>query len=71
MKKGDYVAWKWANGIAEGRVKAVHHERTEITSNGKQITRNGSNDNPALIIEHKSGNDVLKLTSEVQKTNKD
>lgn len=70
MQKGDYVAWKWANGIAEGKVKSVHEERTEIMSKGKRIARNGTKDNPAIIIEHKSGNDVLKLVSEIQETKK-
>jgi Hypervirulence associated proteins TUDOR domain len=62
------VAWQWGTGIAEGRVVSVHHERTTITSKGKQIVRNGSADNPALVIEHTSGSTVLKLQSEVQET---
>lgn len=62
------MAWKWGNGIAQGVVKAVSHERLEIISKGKKIVRNGSPDNPALIIDHDSGNTVLKLTSEVQTT---
>lgn len=68
IKVGDHVAWQWANGLAQGVVSGVHHERVQITSKGKHITRNGSADNPALIIEHSSGNKVLKLQSEVQKT---
>ena len=68
MKPGDSVAWRWGSGLAEGTVKSVHRETVTIESKGKTITRHGSDDNPAVIIEHKSGNDVLKLTSEVQKT---
>ena len=68
MKSGDHIAWKYASGLAEGVVKSVHTEPIEITSKGKHIKRNGTTDNPALVIEHKSGNDVLKLESEVQKT---
>lgn len=71
MKAGDSVAWEWGNGLAEGTVKSVHNQRISIESKGKTITRNGSDDNPAIVIAHKSGNDVLKLSSEVQKTNKD
>jgi hypothetical protein len=70
MKPGDYVAWKWGNGLAEGVVKSVHAEPTETVSKGTHVKRNGSVDNPAIIIEHKSGNDVLKLASEVQNTQK-
>ena len=68
MKIGDHVAWKYANGIAEGKIESVHSEPTQIISKGKRIKRNGSRENPALIIVHKSGNDVLKLLSEVQRT---
>ncbi len=68
MKKGDHVAWQWGNGVAEGVVEEVCTERTEIQSRNKKITRNGSSDNPALIINHASGNKVLKLASEVTKT---
>lgn len=65
---GDAVAWQWANGIAEGTVREVKPERTTIESKGKTIVRNGTPDNPALIIDHASGKPVLKLTSEVQRT---
>lgn len=68
MKPGEYVAWKWGNGVAEGKVKSVHYEPVTIESKGKQIKRKGSADNPAIVIEHRSGNDVIKLTSELQKT---
>lgn len=68
MKPGDYVVWRWGNGLAHGLIKTVHTETTTITSKGKLIKRNGSPENPALIIAHTSGNDVIKLASEVQKT---
>lgn len=68
MKKGDPVAWRWGNGLAEGTVKSVHTEPTTIQSKGKSVKRNGTADNPAVVIQHKSGNDVLKLASEIQKT---
>lgn len=69
MEIGDQVAWKWANGIAEGQVMSIHTERTEIISKGKRVVRNGSASNPALLIMHTSGTKVLKLQSEVQLTN--
>lgn len=71
MKPGDHVAWQWGNGLAQGIVKSVHHEPTTIQSKGKSVKRNGTQDNPAIVIEHKSGNDVIKLSSELQKTNKE
>ena len=69
MKKievGDIVAWKWANGIAEGVVEDIIYDKTSIESKGSIVTRKGSLDNPAVIISHKSGNLVLKLQSELQ-----
>jgi hypothetical protein len=71
MKPGDHVAWQWGNGLAQGVIKSIHTETKEITSKGKSVTRHGSENNPAIVISHKSGNDVLKLQSEIQKTSKD
>lgn len=66
IKTGDKVTWKWGNGSAEGVVKSVHEESKTITTDGKEITRNGTTDNPAVVIEPSSGNKVLKLVSELQ-----
>jgi hypothetical protein len=68
MKVNDHVGWTWGNGIAEGVIIEISLKRTEIISKGKKIVRNGTKDNPAIIISHKSGNKVLKLQSEIQKT---
>lgn len=68
FKAGDHVAWQWAGGLAQGMVRDVQPTRTEIVSKGKTIVRNGTADNPALVIDHQSGSPVLKLASEVQKT---
>ena len=68
---GDSIAWRWGNGLAEGTVKSIYNEPTTIESRGKLVKRNGTADNPALVIVHASGNDVIKLASEVQKTQKD
>jgi hypothetical protein len=63
---GQTVWWKWINGFAEGVVTDIRPERTQIESKGKLITRNGSADNPALIIKHANGSMILKLLSEVK-----
>lgn len=65
---GDSVAWKWGFGVAEGVVIDIAHEKTQIESKGKVITRNGTEENPAVIIEHTSGSLVLKLQSELRTT---
>lgn len=67
-KIGDHVAWTWGLGVAEGVVEDVQHSRVQIESKGKIIVRNGTPDNPAVIIRHTSGTLVLKRQSELQKT---
>ncbi len=37
------------------------------TLGGSEITRNGTDDNPALLIEQEDGSRVLKLRSEVDR----
>ena len=72
MIVGDWVAWKWAGGMAEGEILEINPERTEIVSKGSRIVRNGTEDNPAVVIFHyKSGNQVLKLQSELIKAEKE
>jgi phage terminase small subunit len=65
LKAGDRVAWRWFSGVAEGEVLSVHTDKTQILSAGKVITRNGSKANPAVVIIHKNGNQVIKLASEL------
>lgn len=67
LEIGDYVSWKWGVGIASGEIISINDSRTEIESKGKVIVRNGSKNNPAIIIKHNSGNLVLKLKSELAK----
>ena len=68
MKHGDHVAWKWGNGLAEGTVIDVRPKRTELMTRGAQVVRNGSETNPAVIIQQESGTKILKLASELQVT---
>ena len=66
MTIGDEVGWQWANGLATGVVESINYERTEIESKGAHIARNGTTDDPALVIKHSSGSKVLKLQHEVK-----
>jgi hypothetical protein len=67
IKKGDSVRWKYASGHAEGKVVEVHKEEIEKTIKRSKIKRNGTEDNPALVIEQEDRHTVLKLQSEVEK----
>ncbi|RYH34782.1 MAG: DUF2945 domain-containing protein [Alcaligenaceae bacterium] len=62
---GDSVTWSWGNGTASGTVEKVAHEKTEITSKGQTITRNGTDDNPAIVIKQDDGTKIVKLASEL------
>jgi hypothetical protein len=66
-RKGTKVSWKWGNNTAEGKVAEVHTDRVEKTIKGKKQTRNGSDDNPAYLLEQEDGTQVLKLGSELEK----
>ena len=67
IRKGTEVTWSWGNGTAKGTVTEVHHDKVTRRSKGESITRNGSDDDPAYVIEQEDGTTVLKLASEVER----
>ena len=67
IRAGTTVKWKWGSSWAEGTVAEVHHDDVSRTTKGEKITRHGSADDPAYVIEHEDGTTVLKLRSEVEK----
>lgn len=67
LSKGDKVEWDWGNGTATGKVKKITPEKITRTLKGSEITRNGSDGDPALLIEQADGDEVLKLMSEVRR----
>ena len=68
LREGSAVKWKYGTGEAEGKVLEVHKEHISREIKGKEITRNGSEENPALLIEQADGDRVFKLSSEVERT---
>lgn len=66
IRQGSEVSWKWGSSTASGTVKEVHRDTVTRQSKGESITRNGSDDNPAYVIEQEDGTTVLKLRSELQ-----
>ena len=65
--KGDYVSWAWGDGRGYGTIKEMFNERVTRTLQGGEVTRNGSEDNPAILIAQSDGDQVVKLESEVRK----
>lgn len=71
IRTGTTVKWKWGSSWAQGSVTEVHHDSVTRTTKGEEITRNGSEDDPAYVIEQEDGTVVLKLASEVQRADGD
>ena len=67
IRTGTVVTWPWGAGSAEGKIVEVHHRTVTRTLGGSEITRNGSEKDPALLIEQEDGARVLKLRSEVER----
>ena len=66
MRKGSKVSWKYGTGTATGKIESVHKEPIVRTITGSEIHRNGSADDPALVIVQDNGDKVIKLQSEVK-----
>ena len=65
--EGDTVEWDWGNGTASGKVKKTYTQKITRKLQGSEVTRDGSDEDPALYIEQEDGDGVLKLSSEVRK----
>ncbi|MBF9042173.1 HVA1 family protein [Rhodobacterales bacterium HKCCE4037] len=65
--EGDKVEWDWGNGTATGTVQKTYTRKITRKLQGSEVTRDGSDDDPALYIEQDDGDGVLKLASEVRK----
>jgi hypothetical protein len=63
--KGDSVSWKWGSGTAEATVQETFERRVQRTIKGSKIVKNGSEENPAYLVEQEDGATALKLHSEL------
>ena len=70
IKVGSEVGWLWLGSPATGVVIEMYPSRQEIVSKGKRIVRNGTKEDPALVIKHTKGALVLKRLHEVQELSK-
>ncbi|MFD0975898.1 hypervirulence associated TUDOR domain-containing protein [Salinimicrobium gaetbulicola] len=68
IREGSTVTWKWGRGTATGKVKATFDHEVNTTIKGTNVTRKGKPGNKALLIQQENGAEVLKLESEVEKT---
>ena len=67
FKIGEMIQWKWLGRSISGVVVEVHVQPVLKKIKDKAIKRNGSNENPAYLVQSEAGNLALKLHSELQK----
>lgn len=67
VREGSTVSWPWGNGRGSGKVVEIHRSTVTRTLAGSEITRHGSDEDPAYLIETDDGARVLKLRSEVER----
>jgi hypothetical protein len=67
-REGSNVQWNWGNGTGTGQIKETFTKRVTRKIAGSEITKNGSDDCPAYLIEQDDGSKVLKLHSEIDRS---
>ncbi len=65
ITKGTKVSWRWGKGTGHGTVRETFERRVQRTIQGKRITRIGTKDNPAVLVETEDSQ-VLKRASELR-----
>lgn len=68
IREGTKVKWKWGKGTGTGKVQNTFDHEITHTIKGTKVTRKGEPGNKALYIKQENGNEVLKLESEVERT---
>jgi hypothetical protein len=63
---GTRVEWDWGRGRAQGFITETFTQPVERVLKGARVKRNATEDNPAYLIRHDSGSDVLKSHSELR-----
>ena len=65
-QEGQRVKWKWGNGYGHGEVQSRFTKTVTRKIDGSEVTRHGSDENPAYYVRVADGNNVLKLGSELK-----
>jgi len=52
-KKGETVDWNWGSSTVEGEVAEKKADKLTITTKGKQVSKEGTEDNPAIHVKRK------------------
>ena len=66
FQTNQHIQWDWGNGTGKGQIKERFEREVTRTLKGSEVTRDGSEDNPAYLIKQEDGDEVLKLGSELE-----
>lgn len=69
FQTSQYVEWNWGNGTGCGQIKERFEREVTRTLQGSEITKDGTEDNPAYLIKQEDGDEVLKRGSELKAKN--
>lgn len=69
FRTDQYVEWEWGNGKGKGQIKERFEREVTRTLQGSEITKDGTEDNPAYLIKQEDGDEVLKRGSELSAQN--
>ena len=69
FQTNQYVEWEWGNGKGKGQIKERFEEEVTRKLQGSEVTKDGTEDNPAYLIEQEDGDEVLKRGSELSAQN--
>ncbi len=64
--KGQDVRWDWGTGEASGTIADRFERKVVRKLKDSLVTRYGTPENPAYLIKQPSGDEVLKLGSELR-----
>lgn len=70
-KTGDKVFWKFGGASGHGTIKEIYTESVTVKIKDTDITREGTEEVPAYLIETDAGEEVLKLATEIDRTARD
>ncbi|MDG6078906.1 DUF2945 domain-containing protein [Erythrobacter litoralis] len=69
FQTNQYVEWEWGNGKGKGQIKERFEKEVTRKLQGSEVTKDGTEDNPAYLIEQEDGDEVLKRGSELSAQN--
>lgn len=68
FRVGQRVAWNLGSQFGEGVIKKIYKKTITLKLGGVEVTRHGTSDNPAFLIDADDGQVHLMLSSQVSPT---